>query len=184
MGKNKWDKVVEYLNTTKADPEKVLNSLKTIYSQTRNSSSAYHTLRSSWPIDVVWNIYNKTGTNKSFLNLKKKKILPVTEVIRNWVKSDDYMIAYKMFHPGPGNDMYDLPGQDDMMKIKLYKDLPIEKHIRNCNDIWISAKGKRFRKDLEDNDGQFPFKNIENFIVDDKKLVGKPKSHPKKFKNK
>ena len=71
-----------------------------------------------------------------------------------------------------------------MMKIKLYKDLPTEKHIRNCNDIWISAKGKRFRKDLEDNDGQFPFKKIENFIVDDRKLVGKPKTHPKKFKNK
>jgi len=55
----KWDKVIEYLNTTKAEPEKVLKSLQTIYSQTKNSSSAYHTLRSSWPIDVVWNIYNK-----------------------------------------------------------------------------------------------------------------------------
>ena len=121
----KWDKVIDYLNTTKAEPDKVLNSLKTIYSQTKNSSSAYHTLRSSWPIDVVWNIYNKTGTKN-----KNKKNLPTTEVIRNWVKSPDYDIAYRMFHPGPGNDMYDLPGQDDLMKIKLYKKLPTEKHIK------------------------------------------------------
>ena len=161
----KWDKVIEYLNTTKAEPEKVLKSLQTIYSQTKNSSSAYHTLRSSWPIDVVWNIYNKSGTKN-----KKKKNLPTAEIIRNWVKSDDYDIAYRMFHPGPGNDMYDLPGQENLMKIKLYKKLPIEKHIKNCNDIWVSAKGKRFRKDLEDNNGQYPFKKIGNFIVDDKKL--------------
>ena len=160
----KWDKVIEYLNTTKAEPEKVLKSLQTVYSQT-NSSSAYHTLRSSWPIDVVWNIYNKSGTKN-----KKKKNLPTTEIIRNWVKSDDYDIAYRMFHPGPGNDMYDLPGQESLMKIKLYKNLPIEKHIKNCNDIWVSAKGKRFRKDLEDNNGQYPFKKIGNFIVDNKKL--------------
>jgi len=75
-----------------------------------------------------------------------------------------------MFHPGPGNDMYNLPGQESLMKIKLYKNLPIEKHIKNCNDIWVSAKGKRFRKDLEDNNGQYPFKKIGNFIVDNKKL--------------
>ena len=105
----KWDKVIEYLNTTKAEPEKVLKSLQTVYSQTKNSSSAYHTLRSSWPIDVVWNIYNKSGTKN-----KKKKNLPTTEIIRNWVKSDDYDIAYRMFHPGPGNDMYDLPGQENL----------------------------------------------------------------------
>jgi hypothetical protein len=34
----------------------------------------------------------------------------------------------------------------------------------------VSAKGKRFRKDLEDNNGQYPFKKIGNFIVDNKKL--------------
>ena len=66
--------------------------------------------------------------------------------------------------------MYNLPGQESLMKIKLYKNLPIEKHIKNCNDIWVSAKGKRFRKDLEDNNGQYPFKKIGNFIVDNKKL--------------
>ena len=170
----KWDKVIDYLNTTKAEPDKVLNSLKTIYSQTKNSNSAYHTLRSSWPIDVVWNIYNKTGTKRKW----SSRDVPTTEVIRNWVKSDDYMIAYKMFHPGPGNDQWDLPGQEKLMKLKLYKNLSINQHIKNCNDIWVSAKGKRFRKDLEDNNGQYPFNKIGNYVVDDKKLVGSP--HKKK----
>ncbi len=68
--------------------------------------------------------------------------------------------------------MYTLPGQENLMKIKLYKKLPIEKHSKNCknNGGRGGGKGKRFRKDLEDNNGQFPFKKIENFIVDDKKL--------------
>ena len=174
MGAENWNKVIKFLKTSNANPNKVLNSLKTIYSQTKNSSSAYHTLRSSWPIDVVWNIYNKTGTK-----YKNKKNLPTTEVIRNWVKSEDYDMAYRMFHPGPGNDLYDLPGQEDLMKIKLYKKLPIEKHIKNCNDIWISKKGKRFRKDLEDNNGQYPFKKIGNYVVDDNKLVGSPPTKKK-----
>ena len=60
MGKDKWAKVIEYLNKVNAKPEKVLNSLKTLYGKKENSSSGYQSIRSSWPIDVVYNIYNKT----------------------------------------------------------------------------------------------------------------------------
>ena len=56
MGKEKWDKVIKFLDTTTAKPDKVLNSLKTIYGKKSNQDSMYQELRGSWPIDVVYNI--------------------------------------------------------------------------------------------------------------------------------
>ena len=151
MGKDKWAKVIEFLNTTTANPEKVLNSLKAVYG--KNKNSMYQNLRSSWPIDVVYNIYHKTGTTN------KTKKIPLTQTISNWVKTQDYKIAYRTFHPGVGNPQWDLPGQEKMMKMKLYKELTHAQHVKNCNDVWLSKSGKKYRKELEENNGQFQFTN-------------------------
>ena len=55
-----------------------------------NLGSTYQSLRSSWPIDVCYNIYNKTGTTN------KNKKISLKQTIRNWVNTEDYMIAYRI----------------------------------------------------------------------------------------
>ena len=143
MGTGKWDKVIKYLNSKpKAMPDRVLNSLKTIYGARDTGQSEYQILRASWTIDVVCNIYNKKGTTD------KNKKQPLKQVIRNYCKSDDYSEYYKIFHQG-----------------RMFKDLPLEKHVRNCNDIYISKHGKDLRKVLEMNNGKLPaiFKNTIEF---------------------
>ena len=163
MGTNKWAKVIEYLNKVNAKPDKVLNSLKTLYGKKENSSSAYQSLRSSWPLDVVYNIYHKTGTKN------KTKKISLKQTIRNWVNSEDYKVAYRMFHPGPENDQWE--GHDDIQKLNLYKKLPKEKHVKNCNDIWVSTKGKKLRADLEKFGGRFIKDNLGDYqVIDSKKL--------------
>jgi hypothetical protein len=58
-----------------------------------------------------------------------------------------------------------------MEKLNLYKNLPIERHVRNCNDIWISAKGKKLRQQLKDGNGKYIFKKLGDYnIVDTKKF--------------
>ena len=163
MGKDKWAKVIEYLNKVNAKPEKVLNSLKTLYGKKENSSSGYQSIRSSWPIDVVYNIYNKTGTKN------KDKKITLRQVIRNWVNTEDYKIAYRMFHPGKGNPQWE--DHPDIQKLNLYKKLPLEKHIKNCNDVWNSKKGKEYRAQLEQHGGRYLIKNLGDYqVVDSKKL--------------
>ena len=166
MGTEKWDKVIKFLDTTNAKPDKVLNSLKTVYGKKSNQDSMYQELRGSWPIDVVYNIYRKNGTKN------KTKKIPLTQIIRNWVKTKDYKLSYRMFHPGIGNPQWDLPGQEKMMKMKMYKELSEDKHVRNCNDIWTSTNGKRYRKDLDLNNGEYPFIDMKAtpFSVKIKKL--------------
>ena len=162
MAKNKWDKHIKLLEAAKANPEKVFNLLSTVYGKKKNLGSTYQSLRSSWPIDVCYNIYNKTGTTN------KNKKISLKQTIRNWVNTEDYMIAYRMFHPGPGNPQWE---HHDMEKLNLYKNLPIEKHVRNCNDIWISAKGKKLRQQLKDGNGKYIFKKLGDYnIVDTKKI--------------
>ena len=171
MGRGKWDKVIELLEASPtATPEKVLKSLSVIYGKKNNQDSFYQTLRSSWPIDVVYNIYHRTGSTN------KTKAMSVSLIVRNWVKSQDYRLAYNTFHPGVGNKQWDLPGQEKFMKMRMFKDLSIEKHIRNCCDIWRSANGKSYRKELEKNHGQYSF---TNYITKEESDALGPLSSPK-----
>ena len=93
MGTANWDKVISYLRTTKAKPEKVLNMLKTIYGKKSSQESDYEVVRNSWAYIVIGSLANKYGTKD------KKKKIPFTEVIWNWVKSKDYQEAWCQFHP-------------------------------------------------------------------------------------
>lgn len=134
MGTAKWDKVIKYLNSKpKASPDKVLNMLKTIYGTTDKQESQYQILRGSWAIDVVCQIYNKNGTTN------KNKKLPIRQIIRNWCNTENYARFYLMFHPG-----------------KMYKDIPLEKHVRNCNEIWLDKRYNPIKRILKSNNGKLP----------------------------
>ena len=165
MGRDKWDEVIKFLDTTAAKPDKVLNSLKTIYGKKSNTDSTYQVLRGSWVMDVIFSIYNKKGTTN------KSKKIPLTQVALNWVRTEDYKIAYNIFHPGPENTMHEDNG---MNRLKMWKDIPIEKHARNCLDIFRDKKHKRFVTDLEENNGAYPIKTIgteyfsEDMVAKDK----------------
>ena len=95
----------------KAKPQKVLNMVNTIYSKNKKESN-YQVLRASWSLLVRDSYALKIGTPKD-----NKKRGP-TNIIRNWVKTKDYKDKYKLLHPG-----------------KLFKDIPQQKHIKNCLDI-------------------------------------------------
>ena len=151
MGRDKWDEVIKFLDTTAAKPEKVLNSLKTIYGKKSNTDSTYQVLRGSWVMDVIFSIYNKKGTTN------KSKKIPLTQVALNWVRTEDYKIAYNTFHPGPENAQHEFSG---LNKLRMYKDIPQEKHVRNCADIYRDKKHKRFITALEENNGSYPLKVI------------------------
>ena len=93
-------------------------------------------LRSSWAMNVVAVIYKR-------VHLPENKKHKLRRVIRNWVDTEDYRSFYDLIH-GP-------------LK-KSYTDNTVEKHVRNINDIWISPKGKYFRKILSENNDLYPIK--------------------------
>jgi len=185
MGTNKWDKVIKFLDTTTAEPEKVLNSLKVVYGKSSNKNSWYQIWRGSWPIEVVVSIYNKVGTPKD----NKKRSL--TEIVKNWVKSKDYQINYDTFHPGPGNLQhedhlqYGLDLWDPIPKDEYGKTLTsatFRKHVRNCMDHWNNKKGRAQRKILEENNGLIPVENLNEFYMYPTELIKgkiKNKKYPK-----
>ena len=85
MGTDKWNTVIEYLNSKpKATPKKVLNMLKTTYGKRGGGESDFEVVRNSWAYIVIGSLANKYGSKN------KKKEIPFTQVIRNWVKSNDY----------------------------------------------------------------------------------------------
>ena len=152
MGKMTWAAFLERVQKEfpNAKPEKVFNMLKTVYGKS-SQESLYQILRNSWAIDVVSMIYRKKGTfigTPREERLRKKRT--TRDIIRNWCKSKDYDISYRTFHPGPNNPQF------SDSTLNMYKDLSLRKHIKNCNDIWVSKKGKELRKVLEANKGQIP----------------------------
>ena len=117
----------------KAKPEKIIKFIRTQYGGPSKESN-YNVLRSSWSMNVVAIIYQRVQKNKK---------QPLRRVIRNWVDRKDYRDLYNLIH-GPMN--------------KTFTDNTVEKHVRNLNDIWISPKGKYFRKILSENNGLYPIK--------------------------
>ena len=86
MGKDKWDKVIEYLTHSKRDPEKVLNLLKGC---DQNKESNYDVNRASYSLNVIAII-----TQKQLDPENKDKTL--THIIRQWVRSKDFEQFYNL----------------------------------------------------------------------------------------
>jgi len=148
MGAENWNKVIKFLKTSNAKPQKVLNMLKTVYSKRTVPESDFEMVRNSWAYIVVGSLANKYGTKN------KEKKIPFTQVIRNWVNSKDYQNAWCIFHLKKGkkkiNELsWEQSSHDDFKKI------PTERHVKQLNDIWVSKIGKKIRSTLTPA-GKFP----------------------------
>ena len=92
MGKDKWAKVIEYLESKNRDPEKTLKLLK---GNDKGVESNYSIARSSYSMNVI-----ATITQKKLDPKNKGKSL--THVIRTWVKSKDFQSFYDLMGTGSG----------------------------------------------------------------------------------
>ena len=148
MGAENWNKVIKFLKTSNANPNKVLNMLKTIYSKRTGPESDYEVVRNSWVYIVVGSVANKFGTPKD----NKKRT--TKNIIRNWIKTKQYESDWCLFHLKKGKKkINELPWEqsshEDFIKI------PTEKHVKQLNDIWVSKRGKAIRETLTPS-GKFP----------------------------
>ena len=79
MGKDKWAKLIKYLDTTNAKPESVLNLVKQSFGakvKKITKTDDFNQLRRAWALFVVHGIYNKSGTPE-----KEKKTVKITNQI-------------------------------------------------------------------------------------------------------
>ena len=68
--KDKWSSLIEYLKTTNAKPESVLNLIKNTWKpkgKTKIKTDDFNIVRRAWTLMVVHGIYNKHGTPKKHL---------------------------------------------------------------------------------------------------------------------
>ena len=89
---SKWDRLIEYLNTTDAKPEKVLSSVKVIFKPPGQSKIDYtdtYIARKAYAALVCHAIYNAMKDNP-------KDTLDAT--IRGLIVSDGFKINYQMTH--------------------------------------------------------------------------------------
>jgi hypothetical protein len=157
MGTDKWNKVIEYLNSkSKATPEKVLNMLKTTYGKKGGGGeSDFEVVRNSWPYIVIGSLANKFGTKN------KNKKIPFTQVIRNWVKSTDYKDIWCTMHLKKFKNKKLNRIEWGMASVEDFEKIPKDRHVKNLNDIWVSKKGKKIRATLTPNN-KFPIRSSAN----------------------
>ena len=127
MGKDKWDKVIEYLTHSKRDPEKVLNLLKGC---DQNKESNYDVNRASYSLNVIAII-----TQKQLDPENKDKSL--THIIRQWVKSKDFI------------QFYNLMRSEEKITWDKSK---IEDYTKQLKDLWYSksqSKNKEYFKKID-----------------------------------
>jgi len=178
MGKDKWDKVIEYLKNSKRDPDKTLKLLKK-QEKGSNKDSQYQVFRGSWAHAVIYSIYNEVGKPKEN---KSKLIKPtVTQTIMNWCKSKDFEIEYAQWHPGKDNPMHEFSGPFHLDMYK--KNLSLEKKMKLVSDIWYSKKYKYLKDMLSENNGKIPISDprIDKNVFINSKMVNE-KDRKKFFK--
>ena len=121
MGKDKWDKVIEYLTHSNRDPEKVLNLLK---GNQKGVETSYTVGRSSYSLNVIATITQKIMDPKN-----KGKTL--THVIRTWCNSKDF------------EDFYNLMKVNEK---KTYDKSKLFFYVKQINDIWAKPNQKKWRE--------------------------------------
>lgn len=124
MGKDKWDKVIEYLKNSNRDPDKVLKLLK---GSDKGIETSYTVSRSSYSMNVI-----ATITQKKLDPKNKGKTL--THIIRTWVKSKDFQ------------DFYNLIRSNEKL---VWKKEKIEEYVKQINDLWSKPNQKHFRNYFE-----------------------------------
>ena len=152
MGKDKWAKVTDYLNTTSAKPESVLNLIKQSFgAKGKPKTDHFNLVRRAWSMYVCCGIYNKHGTPD-----KKKKSTKITNAIVWFVLSEAYKINYELMHPVKTYNEKLKKLEYNTSEENLYTKKTVEQHAKNCRKIWDSAKGKEFQKHFKRTGGKIP----------------------------
>ena len=126
--KDKWDKVIEYLTHSDRDPQKVLNLLKGC---DQGKGSNYDINRASYSLNIIAIV-----TQKQLDPENKDKSL--THVIRQWVKSKDFMQFYNLMKERE-NITWD--------KSKL------EDYTKQLKDLWYSKSQSKNKEYFKRTDG-------------------------------
>ena len=123
MGKVKdpWAKVIRYLRNSKRDPDKTLKLLK---GGDKGTESNYTINRSSYSMNCIAVITQKIMDPKN-------KGLPLTQVIRNWVKTKDF------------KDFYNLLRSTENLKYDISL---VEKYVKQIKDLWTKPNQQKYRK--------------------------------------
>lgn len=120
MGKDKWDKVIEYLRNSNRDPDKVLKLLK---GSDKGIETSYSVSRSSYSLNVIAVITQKVMDPKN-----KGKTLK--HVIRTWAKSKDFEEFYNLMK---------------LNEKKTYDKNKLEKYVKQINDLWTKPEQRKWR---------------------------------------
>jgi hypothetical protein len=141
---SKWDRLIEYLNTTDAKPEKVLSSVKVIFKPPGQSKIDYtdtYIARKAYAALVCHAIYNAMKDNP-------KDTLDAT--IRGLIVSDGFKINYQMTHlikkRNPKTKQMEYYGDD-----KSFSKKTNNQHYNAVKKLWTT--NKEMRKALEKSTG-------------------------------
>ena len=130
MGKDKWDKVIEYLKTSKRDPDGVL---KLLQGNQKGKETNYDINRSSYSLNVIAVITQKTLDPK---NKGKTR----SHIIRTWVKTKDF------------RNFYNLMRHEENLKWSMDK---VPKYVKQINDLWSKPNQQKWKKYFEMTGGYF-----------------------------
>ena len=141
---SKWDRLIEYLNTTNAKPEKVLASVKTVFPPKGESKIKYtdsYIARKAYAALVCHAIYNAKKDNK-------KKSLDL--IIRDLISSAGFKINYQMTHlikkRNPKSKQLEYYGDD-----KSFSKKTNDQHYNAVKKLWTT--NKQIRKTKEKSKG-------------------------------
>ena len=149
---DKWAKVINYLNTTDAKAESVLNLIKNTWKPKGKKivkTDDFNRLRRAWTLMTVAGIYNKQGTPKN-----KLKTVTITNQILYYVESPGY-INYNLCHPVKSKNKKGVLEWNENRE-DVFKKKSISQHAKNCRKLWDSPKGKELRKHLPRTKGKIP----------------------------
>jgi len=130
MGKDKWDKVIEYLKTSKRDPDGVL---KLLQGNQKGKETNYDINRSSYSLNVIAVITQKTLDPK---NKGKTR----SHIIRTWVKSEDF------------KNFYNLMRHEEKLKWSMDN---VPKYVKQINDLWSKPNQQHWIKYFKMTGGYF-----------------------------
>ena len=131
MGKDKWDKVIEYLKTSNRDPDNVLKLLK---GSEKGKETNYDINRSSYALNIIAVITQKTLDPK---NKGKTR----SHIIRTWVKSEDF------------KNFYNLMRHEEKLKWSMDN---VPKYVKQINDLWSKPNQQKWKKLFKITGGYFP----------------------------
>ena len=139
MGKDKWDKVIKYLRSTKRDPE---NVLKLLQGNQKGKETNYDRNRSSYALNVIAVITQKILDPK---NKGKSR----SHIIRQWVISEDF------------ENFYNLLRADEGKKYVKANDTEHKKYTKQIKDLWYSKtkEGLKWKKYFKETGGYFIVNN-------------------------